>query len=146
MPETLLSNDPLRSLGTTYSGAELQSQITARLQKRFNAFYTESEITDVAEHPFRLFPNWFILTEEATRVFRSLARHCRFELKPPRLIASHRKYIGPAIVFIKRLTFPLVKFQMKDAMATQTFFNISVIKQLAAQHVELERRPALEEE
>ena len=36
------------------------------------------------------------------------------ELKPARQIKSHRRFIGPVIVGVKKLIYPLIKLHLKD--------------------------------
>ncbi len=47
-------------------------------------------------------------------------------------ISSHRKFIGPIIVAIKRVLFPLVKVLLKDFLEQQREFNAVTIGLLAS--------------
>ena len=46
-------------------------------------------------------------------------------------ISSHRKFIGPVIVAVKRLVYPLIKFFLKDFIRQQRAFNAASIATLS---------------
>jgi hypothetical protein len=46
-------------------------------------------------------------------------------------ISSHRKWIGPVIVQMKKLLFPVIRFFMKDFIREQRDFNAATIQLLA---------------
>lgn len=49
----------------------------------------------------------------------------------PRTISSHRKFVGPIIVTVKKLLFPIMEFLLRDAMRQQREFNATTIRLLA---------------
>lgn len=58
----------------------------------------------------------------------------------PREISSHRKIIGPVIVAVKKMIFPVIKFFLKDFIRQQKDFNASVIATLGQLAAEQNRK------
>ena len=46
-------------------------------------------------------------------------------------VSSHRKFIGPVIVFVKKIVIRLVRLVLKDSMRQQRDFNAGVIALLS---------------
>jgi len=92
--------------------------------------YTVNEIEEVSNRSERLFRDNFEISKEQTELFRVLASHAHVKLHP-RNITSHRKYIGPIIVGLKKVLFKLVGVILKDTFNTQEMFNRYTIKTLA---------------
>ncbi len=49
----------------------------------------------------------------------------------PREISSHRKFIGPIIVTVKKKLFPIFQFFLKDLIRQQRDFNATTIRLMA---------------
>jgi hypothetical protein len=49
----------------------------------------------------------------------------------PKNIQSHRKFIGPVIVWTKRKLFPIMEFVLKDCLRQQREFNAAAIQAIA---------------
>src|SRR5690606_2278941 len=73
-----------------------------------------SELEEVATLDTALFPKTLELAPETTETIRVLCALSRCQLRPAREIRSHRRFIGPIIVFLKRLSWPLIRFHLKD--------------------------------
>lgn len=64
----------------------------------------------------------------------------------PREITSHRKFVGPVIVAVKKLIFPVIKFFLKDFIRQQKDFNASLIATLGQIAVEKKQKPNISSE
>ncbi len=99
----------------------LESKLRARTQERIRQqtdekALTAEEIERVSGLSTKLVSDEVLLSERDNDELRALASLSRIALKPPSQIASHRKFIGPIIVFFKKLTYPLVAFHMKETI------------------------------
>ena len=113
---------------------DLSSVSKSALDRRIDISdeYTVNEISVVSSRSERLFPTDFEISKEETENFRVLARHTKLEMSL-RNITSHRKYVGPAIVFCKKIILKLVGVILKDTLIAQEIFNRHTIKILARQ-------------
>ncbi len=109
---------------------QLESRVNTALEERLvrDSHYTEKEIKKVSTLSKKLFPEGKEVDFQTCEDLRALAKLSQFELKPARSITSHRKFIGPLIVFLKRLTWPLVKIHLKESYAGQQEFNCRVVE------------------
>ena len=122
---TLLADNGLPNV------ADLNARIDQNLARRLRVVtdYSDQELHDIAEYSVRLFPRDFALTQLETDDFRALCAYSQVTLKLPLQIRSHRKWIGPIIVRLKRLMLPLLRFQLKDTLkGIQEFHCRSVIR------------------
>ena len=78
------------------------------------------------------------LDKQTSERFRALASFSQLELKPAREIKSHRKIIGPIIVALKRMSWPLIKIHLKDSFESLEQFSAWSLDTIAKQQVELE--------
>ena len=119
---------------------DLQQRSASELPQRTrnNPHFTEAEIAKVQSLRRSLFPKGFVLSKEATETFRALAKFAPVELRPAAEIRSHRRFVGPVIVFLKRLTWPFIKLHLKDTVAGLREFNSRTVVELARQHAALE--------
>ncbi len=100
--------------------------------------YSQEEILRVSELSKRLFYDGFYLGEDHTNRLRALCSLSQSSLKPANEISSHRKLIGPIIVFIKRLTWPLLSVHLKDVFVGIQEFQSLAVESLAEQIVATE--------
>lgn len=137
------SSTPIDLLICAPSGIDLasvNSSIPQRLTQRTtnNLIYTRHEIEEIKTLRRAYFPKGYELSQKAVDSFRELIHFARVELQHPRFIASHRPIIGPVIVAIKKLLWPVFRLYLKDTLAGATEFNYRVISELARQHYELD--------
>jgi len=99
---------------------------------------TAKEIEQVAELDKSLFPKEFEISEDSRETLRVLCSYSRCELRSGREIRSHRRFLGPLIVFLKRLSWPLIRFHLKDTFESMQLFHSWVVYSHARQVVELE--------
>lgn len=116
--------------------SKLNSLVAENLKGRLSSHssYSAQEIADIAELDPSLFPDGFELDTEATKDFRLLCGLSKTGLRLPHQISSHRKFIGPLIVFLKRISMPLVSFYMKETLQGIQDFQVSSVVVLAKQH------------
>lgn len=116
----------------------LDARIEERLERRLADVpnYTHLEIDTVTNLDCRLFPPGFELSEEASKEFRTLCQTSQVTIPRPTMFSSHRKYLGPLIVFAKKLTWPLVQIHLKQTLTSMSEFNSQVVMQLAKNHVQ----------
>lgn len=119
---------------------ELMQKITIRLDCRIknNANYSTLEISEISTKNSALCPSNFEISDKARELLRVLIMLSRCELKLAKHIRSHRKFIGPLIVFFKKLTWPLVHFHLKDTFESIQQFNSWTVYGLAQQIIEVE--------
>lgn len=72
------------------------------------------------------------LTDRKLECLRQLCRYSDAEIKFEKF-SSHRKVIGPAIVFFKKAFFSIMKSLLKDTIDHQKRFNQSVVIAYAEQ-------------
>ena len=108
---------------------QISSTLTARLNQ--NQLYNLSEVDQIASYPFRLFPTDFELTEDETTKMRALCTLSQCQLRPATSITSHRRFIGPVIVFIKKLSWPFIKLHLKETLAGIQGFQSWNVKTIA---------------
>ena len=95
--------------------------------------YSDEEIVRVSGLSKRLFHDGFCLNEDQTNRVRALCSLSQSTLKPANEISSHRKLIGPLIVFIKRLTWPLISVHLRDVFVGIQEFQSLAVETLAEQ-------------
>ena len=84
--------------------------LNSRLKSAEN--YTLDEIAEISSLERKLFPQSSI-DKETTDLFRRLSALSNIKLTPSREITSHRKLIGPLIVAVKRISYPLIRVHLK---------------------------------
>jgi hypothetical protein len=133
MPLALLRNNHPRC-------EELQQRAEAALGERLNGrtHYEQREIAKIEQLDKGLFPKNFEISSETEEMLRVLCTFSRCELRPAREIRSHRPYIGPLIVFLKRLSWPLIRFHLKDTFESLQFFSAKLVQSHAEQMYKLE--------
>ena len=75
------------------------------------------------------------VNDEVLEKLRTLCMSWDIDLKP-REITSHRKILGPFIVAVKRLFYPVLRAFLSDTLAAQRHFNgtaISLLAELSSQ-------------
>ncbi len=104
---------------------ELEHQAKLNLQQRLETSesYNQKEIDSVSNFQHRLVPAGLLLEEKSLEELRALASLSRIRLKPPSQISSHRPVIGKLIVAVKKATWPLVNFHLKDTIEAMEEFS-----------------------
>jgi hypothetical protein len=90
--------------------------------------HSPRELKDVSDYTNRLFTHELPL--DLCNEFRLLCLTAVREPKPP-VFRSHRPVIGPVIVFIKRLSWRILRVLLKDTIESQQMFNRKAVRLLA---------------
>lgn len=119
----------------------VESSVLEALKTRIQtqADLTADEIRKVSALDKSLFPKTMEIPEEATESLRLLCTWSRCELRPAREIQSHRRFIGPVIVFLKRVSWPFIRFHLKDTFESMELFHSKLIYAHARQVFEIEQ-------
>lgn len=104
--------------------------------------YNAKEIEEVSTLSRYLFPKNFRIAPESIDTLRVLCSYARCELKPARAIQSHRRFVGPLIVFIKRLSWPLIRFHLKETFDSIQLFHSWAVYEYGKQTFEIEQLKA----
>jgi|GEM_PF-5509896 len=120
---------------------DLESRVKTNLTHRINrnAEYSPEEIEHVSRLDKRLFGDACLLTKDQTEQMRRLCRFSKVEIKQGQEIRSHRRLIGVIIVFLKRLTLPLIQVHLKPVFAGIEEVHYALVETLAQQQVEINR-------
>ncbi len=113
-PDLIIENNALNC-------EDLNQRISQNLKNRTNSneHYSLEETISVSKIDRTLFPKDFEVSDESRELIRILASFSACELKAARHFTSHRKLLGPIIVFLKKITWPIIMFHLKDKFETQ---------------------------
>ncbi len=113
------------------SCSALSSLIEGRVESRIKAGeFLQKDIDYIANLKRPALDGAVGLSDVRLEKLRRLCQLWDIDIRPMQ-ITSHRKIIGPVIVAIKRLTFPIIKMLLKDFIRQQRDFNASAILLLA---------------
>jgi hypothetical protein len=122
---------------------QLEEILARRVDTRIAAGdYTSADINGVGELHRLGGHGPLALSPETLNHLRRLCQLWEVDLKPSPKITSHRKIIGPFIVFVKKLAFPVVRFFMRETLKQQRDFNGAVLEAVARLSADLEARQA----
>lgn len=107
---------------------DLESRVQARLQSKE---FRQDELDYVGTATCLPIAGDLVVTESELNVLRRLCQSWDIELRPL-TITSHRPIIGPVIVAVKKVLFPLVQVFLKDLIRQQRDFNSSAIALMGA--------------
>jgi len=140
-PTKSFTDEPLLVPTGATDVSVLQAQVHERLSWRLanNDHYSLDEIEHIATLDRLLFPRSFIIDENLCNRFRRLAMFSQVGLRPARTITSHRKIVGPVIVLLKNLTWPLVKVHLQHTMDALQELHCGIVELLAQQVTDVER-------
>lgn len=115
----------------------LEEKCQRALSRRQGDNYSKEEMLYVSElshqllDPEKIESGAVSVSERDFESLRALCKLAKIDLKPASAIKSHRPLIGPSIVFLKRLTWPLIKFHLKDTFKAQEQFNTELVRAYA---------------
>ena len=70
------------------------------------------------------------ISSESLDRLRAVCQHWDVTLRPVNF-TSHRRFVGPVIITLKRLLFPILSAFFKDTLREQRLYNAQVIRFLA---------------
>jgi hypothetical protein len=115
---------------------ELEASVSAKIKERLaHGEFTEQDMRIVADLGKRKDALRLNLSDAKLERIRRLCQLWDIELRPPHQITSHRRIVGPLIVGLKKLVYPILRVLLKDLIRQQRDFNGSVIAYLAETEV-----------
>ena len=112
------------------SHIDLAALIEEKAKSRIlNRQYRADEVSYVAKVNFCPIKGRLQVSEQELNTLRRLCQAWNIEIRPM-LIQSHRPIIGPAIVAVKKIIFPILRVLMKDFVTQQRDFNAAAIGML----------------
>ncbi len=103
--------------------ASLQARIEARISQ---GDYNRDEIHYVSKVNLELVNESLSVDQVTLEKLRQACQLWDIQFRPVN-ISSHRKFIGPVIVALKKLALPIIKLLMKDVIERQRLFNATMI-------------------
>lgn len=114
----------------TFTGVDCQSlaeELTLRKDQRIGkGVFNQQDVLNIRNRPLDFLSKNLELSPERLEMMRRLCQLWDVDVRPA-MITSHRKIIGPIVVRMKKLLFPLVRFFLKDLIREQRAFNAAVI-------------------
>lgn len=118
------------SSSTTSAESLAKDVATLRAKRIEQGTYTASEEEGVCRAQPLLTEQPLSLSPELQERLRLLCQLWEVDIVQTK-ITSHRAFIGPVIVAIKKALYPLLKFLLKDMVRQQRDFNAATIRYLA---------------
>lgn len=116
---------------TGAADGSLEEKIEALVQQRISkGEYKSEDARYIEKLPVSIVGGALAVDDRVLEKLRRLCQLWDVEMKPVK-ITSHRKVIGPFIVFAKKLIFPLLKVFLKEPLRQQRDFNAAAIALLA---------------
>lgn len=107
-----------------------EEKLIARLHARMDNTYTQDEIESVVNYDSRIFKKELNLTQKDVDLLKHLINISQVKISVPKSIVSHRKYLGPVIVFFKKIVYRLVGYCISPTLKIQSDFNTTLIAYL----------------
>jgi hypothetical protein len=99
-----------------------------RVTKRIaQGLFTHGDISNIYARKLEFIERSLDLTPTELTHARRLCQLCDVRLKDPS-VTSHRRIIGPIIVSVKRLLFPLLRALLQDTLKQQRDFNAALVE------------------
>lgn len=98
-------------------------QDNLKLRLKNSPYYYHQEINDIEEKSTSLFPKDFSIPQDICNRLRALCSLSQTNIKNCQTVKSHRKYLGPLIVFLKKLVLKLLQAQLNDTFKGIEQFN-----------------------
>lgn len=107
---------------------DLQECASARVDERVaQGLFGHSDVSNIYARKLEFIERSLELTPMQLTHARRLCQLCDVRLKEPS-VTSHRKIIGPIIVSVKRLLFPLLRVLLQDTLKQQRDFNAALVE------------------
>jgi len=99
-------------------------------QKVLSGEFTREDVRYIEKLELGLIKNSLNVSDATLEKLRTSCSLWFVDLKDHE-ISSHRKFIGPVIVGLKKILYPILRVLLKDTLRQQRAFNASVISLLA---------------
>lgn len=105
-----------------------EESINSRVNQRIaNKDYSENDCKVIADMRMSVVKGDLKIDDYTLEKLRHMCQLWDIDLRP-REITSHRKIVGPIIVGIKKMLFPILKIFLKDLIRQQRDFNAATIR------------------
>lgn len=105
----------------------LAEDLSRRKERRIaGGEFTQQDVLNIRNRPLDFLSKNLEMSPERLEMLRKLCQLWDVDIRPA-MISSHRKVLGPIVVRVKKLLFPLVRFFLKDLIREQRAFNAAVI-------------------
>jgi len=109
----------------------LEKLLSERVQEKVTSKeFTREDINYIEKLNMELIKNKLDVSDATLEKLRTSCGLWFVDLKDHE-ISSHRKFLGPVIVGLKKLLYPILRVLLKDTLRQQRAFNASVICLLA---------------
>ena len=129
-------NSPAHRLDTTWItvGGSPDAELARSLYERIEALrvagkFSEADQAHIAQLSFSVTRDGFSATPERVEVLRRLCQIYSADIRP-QAPTSHRRIIGPIIVFGKKMLQPVINAVFGPALRNQREFNANVVSLL----------------
>jgi len=119
----------------SFNSQEVSKAVKNSLKERFasSSDYNPEEVKTVSESKHSFFPEGFEIEREFSDEIRALCSASQFQKRKIK-ISSHRKYIGPVIVFVKKIIWKFLDSQLSSKFKEIEKFNtLSTIAQIKSE-------------
>lgn len=114
-------------LYTSVDCEALAEDLSRRKERRIaGGEFTQQDVLNIRNRPLDFLSKNLEMSPERLEMLRKLCQLWDVDIRPA-MISSHRKVLGPIVVRVKKLLFPLVRFFLKDLIREQRAFNAAVI-------------------
>ena len=96
------------------------------LRRMISENITAQDVLNIQNRKLDLIPKNLNVSDERLEKLRRLCQLWEVDIHLGE-IRSHRKFIGPIIVGLKKLLFPVIRFMLKDLIREQRDFNAAAI-------------------
>jgi hypothetical protein len=103
---------------------------TSASKRMIEKNFTAQDVLNISNRQLDLIPKNLSLSPERLEKLRRLCQLWEVDIRLGE-ITSHRKIIGPVIVAVKKVMFPIIRFMLKDLIREQRDFNSAAIRLFA---------------
>jgi len=110
------------------SDRQLAEEVEQRVRSRIQAAaYSEKDVLYMERHQLPLLQGCLEADLEVLEGLRQMAQASDVRLTPP-AISSHRPYIGPVIVGVKKVLFRVLEVLLREQLRRQRDFNARTLE------------------
>jgi hypothetical protein len=114
--------------------AEKCNEVSDRMMSA--GIFRASDVAYLQAHSLPILNGTMAARGRSLELLRQLATYWDVQIATP-TISSHRKVIGPAIVFCKKIAFRIISILLKEQVQRQRDFNAKTVELMIALHSEL---------
>lgn len=113
---------------------EMEERCSRTVQEKIRqGNFKQEDVEYLKAHELPLLGKQLFADEQSLEKLRQLAKCWDVELAPFQ-ITSHRRFVGPFIVFAKKILFRVFAVQMEQSVKRQRDFNAKTVELMIALH------------